>query len=220
MREPTTFPWLLPSERAISARVTRRTDLDHVEPVTGHDAYLIDALLPRPDFNGKLTGANHALYPLFALPSLQGLEGIDQQIAALDFVLVFGQTRTPGEFRGVFAIGFTRLEEALPIVMELHQDLLTHLGRECLICLVGLHPSLHLVVVEILPGKDVGLTDFVVTSIVEVLRLESSRIDHGKAGVSTPNDVLLDKLHDRVSPFSLLFWLFLADPVILFGRFG
>src|SRR5579875_1749931 len=84
----------------------------------------------------------------------------------------------PGILGRVFLVECKGFEEGIPIMIQLLQDLLTHFSRKCLVCFVRLHTPVHLIVVEVLSRKNVGLAYLVVCSIVQVLRLEGSGINH------------------------------------------
>src|SRR6266568_3608833 len=58
--------------------------------------------------------------------------------------------------------------------------------------------TLYLMVVEACPLLKEGLTYLIVSSIVEVLGLEGSGINHGIAWVLAVDDVLFDQLHDTI----------------------
>jgi hypothetical protein len=74
-------------------------------------------------------------------------------------------------------------------MVKLHKYLLTHLCREILVCFVGLHPPVHLIVVEVLSVKNVGLAYLVVASVVQVLGL-----------ISNPDDPCTFHLLEKPSP--------------------
>ena len=57
---------------------------------------------------------------------------------------------------------------------------------------MGLHAAVHLVVVEITTIVNEGLAYLIQCSIVEVLGLEGSSIDHSKSWVLAADDVLLN----------------------------
>src|SRR5713101_7607580 len=66
---------------------------------------------------------------------------------------------------------------------------------------MGLHTPLYFVVVKVLAFVNERLPVLVVGSIVQVLRLESSGINHGETRVFAINDVMFDQLHNA-APFS------------------
>ena len=63
---------------------------DHVIPVARNNADLIDVLLPSFESDRQSRWFDDALDALFTLPSLESLQGIDEDIPPLGFVFVFG----------------------------------------------------------------------------------------------------------------------------------
>src|SRR5579884_154901 len=87
------------------------------------------------------------------------------------------------------------LEKASPVLIQDPKYLLRYFGWQDFVSLMGLHASVHLMVVEIDPLKDEGLSYLVVGGIVQIFGSKSSLIYGLVAGVTLANNVLLNQLH-------------------------
>src|SRR6266567_4884107 len=61
---------------------------------------------------------------------------------------------------------------------------------------MGLHTAVHLIVVKVDAFMNVGLPYLIQSRIVEVLRFESSGINHGKTRIVALDNMLFNQLHD------------------------
>src|SRR5260221_7093475 len=103
--------------------------------------------------------------------------------------------RASGERGGVFLVGFACLKERCPILIEQHQDLLTDLRWQRLVRFMRLHAAVYLVVVEVLPLMNEGLSYLVQSGVLQILGLESSSVNHAAPWVMPLDAILLTHLH-------------------------
>src|SRR5260370_380012 len=82
--------------------------------------------------------------------------------------------RASGERGRVFFVGFACLKERCPILIEEHQDLLTDLRWQRLVRFMRLHAAVYLVVVEVLPFMNEGLSYLVQSGVIQGLVLLST----------------------------------------------
>src|SRR5258706_10821151 len=99
--------------------------------------------------------------------------------------------RASSERRRVFFVGFACLKERCPILIEKHQHLLTDLRWKCLVRVTRLHAAVHLVVVEVFPFMNEGLSYLVQRSVIQVLGLEGCFVNHAVAWVMPVDTMLL-----------------------------
>src|SRR5260370_24609496 len=134
-------------------------DFYDIVSITRDDPYLIDLLGVLLGFhlNGQHRGFDDTAFQAFLAPA-NGLDGVNKDIPTFRFVLIPGQSWASGELRGVFIVGCSRLEEALPGLIELVQHFLCHLRRQCFVRFMRLHALVHLGVVEVLALMNKGLS--------------------------------------------------------------
>src|SRR5579863_1675622 len=106
-------------------------------------------------------------------------------------MLVLGEFGMSCKLGRVLSIGFACLKVALPIVVQSLEHPLRDFCRKGLVGLMRLHQLVHLLVVEVLPLKNEGLTHNVKCSIIQILRGKRSCINHCKAWVCSCNHMLL-----------------------------
>lgn len=88
--------------------------LSDVVAFSWDDADLMDILHTGFDTDGKHGGLNEIM--LETLPA-EGLDGVDEDVAAFGFVLVLGEFGASGERGRVCFIGFVCLKERLPVAI-------------------------------------------------------------------------------------------------------
>src|SRR6266481_775014 len=122
-------------------------------------------------------------------------------------MLVLRYMWASGERGGVFLVGFACLKERCPILIEQHQHLLTDLRWQRLVRFMRLHAAVYLVVVEVLPLMNEGLSYLVQSGVVQILGLECCFVNHAAAWVMPVDAMLLNQLHTAHLLFLLLLLL-------------
>src|SRR5258708_34108878 len=103
--------------------------------------------------------------------------------------------RACGERGRVFFVGFACLKERCPILIEEHQDLLTDLRWQRLVRFMRLHAAVYLVVVEVLPFMNEGLSYLLQSGVIQVLGLEICFVNPPVTWALPVDAMLLNYLH-------------------------